>query len=96
MIPYVLTSPSRAVSDAWRRRRRYVFFIGPASLLTYLLILLAYHIGGSVSSVVAFRELAVVLGCVLGLAGLKESVTVRKLVGIAAVLAGLGLVKLGS
>lgn len=96
MIPYVLTRRAGAVAEAWRLRRRYVFFIGPASLLTYLLILLAYHIGGPVSSIVAFRELAVVLGCVLGFAVLKESVTMRKLAGIAAVLAGLVLMKLGS
>ena len=96
MIPYALTRRKGVVADAWRRRRGYVFFIGPASLMTYLLILLAYHVGGSVSSIVAFRELAVVLGCLLGFLVLKESITARKLAGIAAVLAGLVLIKLGS
>jgi len=96
MIPYVMTRRAGAVAEAWRRRRGYVLFIGPASLVTYLLILLAYHIGGPVSSIVAFRESAVVLGCLLGFVVLKESVTARKLAGIAAVLAGLVLIELGS
>ena len=96
MIPYVLTRRAGAVAQAWRRGRGYVFFIGPASLLTYGLVLLAYHIGGPVSSIVAFRESAVVLGCLLGFVALKESVTTRKLAGIAAVLAGLVLIELGS
>gem|GEM_PF-170266 len=98
MIPYVLARPRpvRQIAEAWNRRRVYVLFIGPASLVTYLLILLAYHLGGPVSSIVAFRELAVVLGCVLGFAVLKESMPARKLAGIAAVLAGLILIKLGN
>ncbi len=96
MIPYVLTRKAGAVAETWRRRKRYVLFIGPASLVTYLLILLAYHLGGPVSFIVAFRESAVVVGCVLGFVVLKESVTKRKLVGIAAVLAGLVLMKLAN
>jgi len=96
MIPYVLTRRTGSLAQAWRLRRGYVFFIGPASLLTYLLILLAYRVGGQVSFIVAFRELAVVIGCVLGFVVLKESVTARKLVGIAAMLAGLVLMKLAN
>jgi len=96
MIPYVLTRPVRQIAEAWNRRRIYVLFIGPASLVTYLLILLAYNLGGPVSSIVAFRELAVVLGCVLGFTVLKESMPARKLAGIASVLAGLILIKLGN
>ena len=96
MIPYVLTRPGRQIAEAWNRRRIYVLFIGPASLVTYLLILMAYNLGGPVSSIVAFRELAVVLGCVLGFAVLKESMPARKLAGIASVLAGLVLIKLGN
>lgn len=95
LIPYVMTRKARIVRDAWRRRRGYVLFIGPASLVTYLLIVMAYSIGGPVSSIVAFREFAVVLGCVLGFAVLKEKLTARKLAGIAIVLAGLVLIKLG-
>jgi len=95
MIPYVLTRPLRQVAEAWNHRRRYVLFIGPASLVTYLLILVAYQFGGAVSSIVAFRELAVVLGCVLGFAVLKESMSAGKLAGIASVLAGLILIALG-
>jgi drug/metabolite transporter (DMT)-like permease len=95
MIPYVLTRPARQIAEAWNRWRVHVLFIGPASLLTYLPILLAYRLG-PVSSIVAFREVAVVLGCVLGFAVLKESMPARKLAGIAAVLAGLILIKLGN
>jgi len=94
MIPYILTRRGAGIAQTWRTRRRYVLFIGPASLATYLMIVWAYSLGGPVSSIVAFRELAVVLGCVLGFAVLKEKVTARKLAGIAAVLAGLVLIKL--
>jgi drug/metabolite transporter (DMT)-like permease len=93
MSGYAWPRTKGTLRSTWARRRRYVLFIGPASLLTYLLILYAYRLG-PVSSIVAFREVAVVLGCMLGFWLLKERLTVRKALGIAAIVAGLLLIKL--
>jgi uncharacterized membrane protein len=48
---------------------------------------------GPVSYIVAVREFAVVIGSILGFVVLKERLTVRKGIGIAAITLGLALVK---
>ena len=82
----------------WRQRLRAfpgtVFLVGPGCLATYLLILFAFRLDNA-SYVVAAREVAVVLGAVLGFVFLKERPTWVRLAAIAAILAGLALIKLG-
>lgn len=94
MAPYALWRSWRGILPALRGSKRYVLTIGPASLVTYLLILLAYQLG-PVSCVVAFREFAVVIGSVLGFTLLHEEVTAWKVLGIAVIAVGLVLIKVG-
>jgi drug/metabolite transporter (DMT)-like permease len=94
MIPYAWPRTKGKVLATWKAHPRHVAFIGSASLVTYLLILYVYPLGPA-SSIIAFREVAVVLGCLLGFLVLKERLTVRKVLGIAAIVAGLVLIKVG-
>jgi uncharacterized membrane protein len=60
---------------------------------TYLLVLAAFR-QAKAGYVVAARELAIAVAVVLGVAVLKESLTVLKAVSAAAILVGVVLVKL--
>ena len=93
LTPYVLFRHSRELRDVWRNSKRYIFSIGPASLITYLLILFAFRVG-KVSYIVAAREFSVVLGAILGFAILGEKLTWRKALGIAAVTLGVAVIKM--
>ena len=93
LAPYVLwRQRSAAVLSAlpWRLD---VWLIGLGSLVTYLLILFAFRLGPA-SYIVASREFAVVIGSGLGIVVLKERLTARKGLGIAAITLGLVLVKM--
>ena len=59
---------------------------------TYLIILFAFRLGPA-SYIVAARELAVVIGALLGLWLLQERFTLVKVAGMIAVVCGLILVK---
>ena len=94
MTPYVLATAGRQLGPALRERKRYIAAIGPASLVTYLMILFALR-SGPVSSIVAFREFSVVIGSALGILFLGERWTLRKAAGIAVIAAGMMMVKAG-
>ncbi len=68
---------------------------GVAIYATYMLILAAMSLASNASHVVAFRQLSIPLGAVLGIAVLKEPSPWPKLAGVGAILAGLVLVALG-
>jgi len=93
LTPYVLLRHPRMLGAALRYRKRYVFSIGPAAMITYLLILFAFQ-RGKVSYIVAAREFSVVIGAVLGFAFLGEDLTVKKGLGIAALTAGVIIIKM--
>ena len=93
LTPYVLLRHPTALGAAWKNRKKYVFLIGPAAMGTYLLILYAFQFG-KVSYIVAAREFSVVIGAVLGFALLGEELTVKKGLGIAAVTAGVVVMKM--
>jgi uncharacterized membrane protein len=90
--PYVLLTCGKACVNVWKNMKRYIFLIGPGSMLTYLIILFALQ-SGKVSYIVATREFAVVIGSALGIAFLGERLTWRKCLGISAITLGLVLVK---
>ena len=94
MTPYVLAAARPQLGPALRERRRYIAAIGPASLVTYLMILFALR-SGPVSSIVAFREFSVVIGSALGIFFLGERLTLRKAAGIMLIAAGMVVVKAG-
>ncbi len=93
LTPYVLLRHPTALGAALKHRKRYVFLIGPVAMATYLVILFAFQLG-KVSYIVAAREFSVVIGAVLGFALLGESLTVKKGLGIAAVTAGVFIMKM--
>jgi len=62
--------------------------------LSYSLVLLAMTYSRNVSYVVAFRQLSIPIGAVLGIAVLREPRRVMKMAGVAVMVAGLVLVAL--
>ena len=92
LTPYVLRTHRVACLYAYRHLKTAIGLIGVGSLCTYLLILFTLRMG-PVSYIVAVREFAVVIGSILGFVFLKEQLTVRKGMGIAAITLGLVLVK---
>lgn len=69
---------------------------GVAIYATYMLVLVAMSFAANASHVVAFRQLSIPLGAILGVTVLKEPAPWTKLAGVAAIFAGLVLVALGS
>jgi drug/metabolite transporter (DMT)-like permease len=93
LTPYVVISRRQELTLAWKKHKRYGMIIGVGATAGYLLILFVYRTA-QVSYVVAVREFSVVLGSLLGVIYLRESVSIRKLIGILMVVAGLILVRI--
>ena len=70
-------------------------FTGIAIYVSYGLVLVAMSFAANVSYVVAFRQLSIPIGAILGVVVLREPNYPLKFVGVAIVLAGLVLVSLG-
>lgn len=95
LTPYVLRRHWAPCVYAVQHLKAVTVLIGVGSLSTYLIILFTYRFG-PVSYIVAVREFAVVIGALLGVLVLKERLTLRKGLGIAAITLGLGLVKIAA
>ena len=97
LAPYMLlTSKNRALcAGACRTKKVYITIIGVGAIGTYLIILYALTVAKA-SFVSALRECSVVFGAVLGVALLKEDLTLGVPVGIAGVAAGLVMIKLAA
>jgi drug/metabolite transporter (DMT)-like permease len=91
---------------AWRPERegflsargkdwRTAFLMGFIITATYSLVLLAMAYVSNVSYVIAFRQLSIPIGALLGILGHKEKAHPPKLVGIAIIFLGLLIVALG-
>ena len=78
-----------------RGRLRTAFLSGIAIFAAYTLVLVAMGFARNVTYVVAFRQMSVPLGVLLGLVVLGEPLNPPKLVGVLAVTAGLVLVAVG-
>lgn len=91
--PYVLIKRRREVSLAWKSKKKYSLVIGIGSVGTYLIILFVYQMA-QVSYVVAAREMSVAIGAILGFSFLKEPFSLRKVLSIGAIVAGMVLLKL--
>jgi len=92
LAPYVLLARRRECLDAWRRRKGQSLWVGLGSVGTYLLVLWAFQ-QAPASYVVAVRESSVVLATLLGVVVLKEPMTWRKGVSVAAIAVGVVLIK---
>jgi len=92
LTPYVLRTHRAACLYAYQHLKLAIAVIGVGSLGTYLMILFTLRLG-PVSYIIATREFAVVIGSLLGVFLLKERLTMRKGMGIAAITLGLVLIK---
>jgi len=93
LLPYVLVHHGPQFRDALHRHLPASTIVGVGSMLSYFLILEAFRFG-KVSYVAPVRELAVVMGAGMGVLVLKEDLTPRKALGIAAIALGAGLIKM--
>lgn len=94
MTPAMLRRYQERLWTEGRQLWRSALLIGGGGVGTYLIILYAYTLG-PVSYIVAMREFAVVIGVGLGVIFLKERLTLRKALGIGAIVGGLMLLKVG-
>jgi drug/metabolite transporter (DMT)-like permease len=92
LAPFLLLCRREGCREAWRRHKRTSLWVGLGSTGTYLLVLAAFR-EANASYVVAARELAIAVAVVLGVAVLKEPLTVAKALATAAILLGVVLVK---
>jgi drug/metabolite transporter (DMT)-like permease len=92
LAPLVLLRYPQECREAWREHKRTGLGVGLGSTGTYLLILADFR-QAHASYVVAARELSVAVAVALGVAVLKEPLTVPKVLSTAAILAGVVLVK---
>ncbi len=90
--PYVLHRYRGMICDELQQHWRAAVFVGSASMVGYLIILYAFTLG-TVSYIVAAREFSVVIGAVLGVRILGEPMRRAGLIGIAAILLGLLMIK---
>ena len=77
-----------------RRYWVYALIIGVGASVTYMAILFAYQLA-PVSYVIALREVAVVIGAILGILVLKERLDLWKVLAIVAITAGIVFIKSG-
>lgn len=87
-----LRRPGR-LTAAWRTHRNAILTIGVGQVASYLLALYALT-AANVSYVVAARESSIVFGSFFGVWFFKERLGAARALGIAAIVAGLVLVKL--
>lgn len=83
------------VRDIWHNRLRNTVIAGIGVTATYSLVLMAMTVADNVTYVVAFRQISIPLGTLLGIMVLKEQRNMPKLVGICIVSVGLVCVALG-
>lgn len=70
-----------------------MLIIGIASPGTHLIVLFAMSMS-QMSYVVAIREVAIVVACILGFSFLKEDVLVQKVIGILVIIGSILVIKL--
>ena len=92
LFPYIVWRRRLECRHALYQYKTFIGLIGLGSIGTYLMILYAFRLGPA-SYIVAVREFSVVIGALLGVILLHEQITLKKVVGMAAIVAGIVLVK---
>lgn len=94
---YIATNRNEKESfkAVWKHNKLNSFGAGLAITLAYSLILMSMVFVTNVSYIVAFRQLGIFIGGVMGIIFLKESKSLPKLLGITLLFLGLLLVALG-
>jgi drug/metabolite transporter (DMT)-like permease len=78
-----------------KRSLRYPLLAGPVVAITYSLVLIAMQFATNVSYIVAFRQVSILIGVLLGIFVLKEKSTPFKIAGTAMIFIGLVLAAVG-
>ncbi len=78
-----------------KRSLRFPLLAGPVVTITYTLVLVAMQFATNVSYIVAFRQVSIVIGVLLGIFILKEKSTPFKIAGTALIFIGLVLAAVG-
>lgn len=92
LIPLIYCKVSMAdLRKVVATQKRYVIALGPMCMITYLLILYAFTMG-PVSYIAASRECSVVIGCLFGVAFLKERVSRTQVIAITVIVGGMVLI----
>ena len=92
--PYFLRTARRQnLVDALRTKKLAIAVIGCGASLSYLVVLFAFR-RGPLGYTVAVREFSVVLGALLGMRILRESMTPSKLIGVVAIAIGIALIRI--
>lgn len=81
--------------ETLRTKKKKMALTGVGIYASYTLVLIAMAFARNVSYVVAFRQLSIPLGAILGMTILKESSSAPKILGLAALFTGLILVGTG-
>lgn len=97
LLLFVLASPEerRSAGALLRQGKRQFALAGAMIYLTYTIVLVSLAFVSNISYVVAFRQLSIPLGALMGIAILHEPAHRPKLVGVAVMFAGLVLVGTG-
>ena len=91
--PFVLLRSKHNIGLVWANKWKMSALVGLGLMGTYLLILFAFRLDQA-SYIVAVREFSVVVGSLMGVIFLAESLTLPKILGIAAIACGVILVRL--
>ena len=80
------------ITQALTSQKKLLTIVGTGAAFGYLIILFALK-NGPLGYILAVREIAVVGGAILGFAFLGEKIYLAKIVGIAAIVTGIVLIK---
>ena len=94
LAPHIVRLQKEEKAPIFQGRFKEIVFGGPISMLTYLLVLLAFT-QAPVSYVTAVREVSIALVAVFGVLVLGETFELKRMACIVAILIGISLIKLG-
>ncbi|MBW1848450.1 MAG: EamA family transporter [Deltaproteobacteria bacterium] len=92
LTPFILLHYHDTIITTAKTKFKFSLIIGIGSIITYLMVLVAFTVG-PVSYIVAVREFAVVIGAVAGLVFLKEKFSILKIVSIIGITIGIICIK---
>jgi uncharacterized membrane protein len=92
MTPFVILQYNNKIVSTIKNNFKSSLIIGLGSMLTYLMILIAFTLG-PLSYIVAVREFAVVFGALAGLIFLKEKFSIIKIFAIIGITIGMICIK---
>lgn len=92
LTPFILLHYHDTIITTAKTQFKFSLIIGIGSIITYLMVLVAFTVG-PVSYIVAVREFAVVIGAVAGLVFLKEKFSILKIVSIIGITIGIICIK---